>query len=86
MADGGMTLSIDEALTQKLRDAAQSAGESLESYARQALEAFADDAVDWDEIDRICDATIANEDGLPLETLAPWLDGWGKPDGAPRPR
>jgi predicted transcriptional regulator len=86
MADGGMTLNIDEALTQRLRDAAQSAGQSVEVYARQALEAFADDAVDWEEIDRICDETIAKGDGLSLEAITPWLDGWGKTDGAPRPR
>ncbi len=86
MADGGMTLTIDETLAQRLRDAAQSAGESVETYARQALEAFAEGDVDWDEIDGICDQTNAKADGLPLEAITPWLNGWGKPDGPPRPR
>ena len=50
MADGGMTLNIDEALAQRLRDAAQSVGESVEVYARQALEAFSGaEEGDWDE-------------------------------------
>jgi len=50
MADDGMTLNIDEALARRLRDAAQSAGESVEVYARQALEAFSGaDEGDWDE-------------------------------------
>ena len=56
MADGGMTLDIDEALAQRLRDAAQSVGESVEVYARQALVAFSgaeDD--DWDEAIRRLD-------------------------------
>ena len=86
MADGGLTLTIDETLAQRLREAADSAGQSVEAYARQALEAFADDTADWDEIDRICDETITKADGLALETITPWLEGWGRTDGAPRPR
>lgn len=46
MADGGMTLNIDEPLAERLREAAKSAGQSVEVYARQALEAFAEDQDD----------------------------------------
>ena len=85
MADGDVTLRIDEALADRLRLAAEAAGQSLEAYARQALEAFSN-ADDWDEVDRICDETIARGDGVPLDEVRPWLKGWGKPEGPPRPR
>jgi predicted transcriptional regulator len=50
MADGGLTLNIDQALAEKLRNAARSVGESVEVYARQALEAFSGaEEGDWDE-------------------------------------
>ena len=50
MADGGMTLNIDEPLAERLREAAKLAGQSVEVYARQALEAFAEDQDDrWAE-------------------------------------
>ncbi len=86
MADDGATIRIDPALTSKLQAAADAAGESFDVYVRHALETFAGDETDWDEIDRICDETIAKGDGIPFEDLRPWLQSWGKPDRLPRPK
>jgi predicted transcriptional regulator len=47
MADGGLTIELDEALTERLRAAASAAGESLQDYAINALKAAAGDG--WDE-------------------------------------
>jgi len=47
MPDGGLKLEIGEALAERLRLAAQASGESLEDFARHALEAAADE--DWAE-------------------------------------
>jgi hypothetical protein len=47
MADGELKLSIDEALAERLRAAADAAGESVQDYAINALRAAADD--DWAE-------------------------------------
>lgn len=42
MADGELILKVDEGLAQRLRQAADAAGEPVEVYARHALEAFAE--------------------------------------------
>ena len=83
MADGGMTLTIDEVLAERLRARAEAAGQSVEDFALRLLE---EDAAIWDEVDAICDATLANDDGIPLEELEPWMRGWGKSDGPSPPR
>ena len=85
MADGGITLQIGEDLAERLKARAEAAGESLETFAVHALEAVADPP-DWDEIERDCEDTVERGDGIPLEEVAPWLRGWGKSDGPPRPR
>ncbi len=86
MADDGVTIRIDQALQARLEAAAEASGETFEQYVRHALEAFAESGPDWDEVDRICDETLAKGDGIPFEELRPWLQGWGKPDGPPRPK
>ena len=83
MADGGMTQQINEALTERLKARAEAAGQSIEDFALRLLE---EDAAIWNEVDAICDATIANDDGIPLENLEPWMRGWGKSDGPAPPR
>jgi len=49
MADDGMTLKIDAELTERLRAAAEAAGESVESFATRALVLFSDDYPGWEE-------------------------------------
>jgi hypothetical protein len=83
MADGGLTLQIDKALAERLKARADAVGQSVEDFALRLLE---EDAAIWDEVDAICDATIANNDGIPLEDLEPWMRGWGKSDGPSPPR
>jgi hypothetical protein len=83
MADGEITLKIDGALAEDLKARADAVGQSVEDFALRLLEA---DAAIWDEVDAICDATLANDDAIPLEDLEPWMRGWGKSDGPQPPR
>ena len=71
MADGELTLHIDADLAARLKSAAEANGESVEAYAKHALEVFADNGADWAEDDRIAAETIANGDGIPLEDVLP---------------
>lgn len=84
MADGGMTLEISAALAESLRARAEAAGQSVEEYARHRL--AEDDPAIWTEVDAICDAVVAEDNGIPLDELGDWMKGWGKPDGPPPPR
>jgi hypothetical protein len=84
MADGDITLTISEALAESLRARAEAAGQSIEEYARHRLEE--DDAATWTEVDAICDAVVAEGNGIPLDELGDWMRGWGKSDGPPPPR
>lgn len=88
MADGEVTLKIDGELAEKLRHAAETAGESFETFALQALEAASvpDDMDELAELERIAQETVDNNSGIPWEEVEPWVRGWGKPDGPPRPR
>lgn len=83
MADGEIILTIDGERAERLRARAEAAGQSVEDYALRLLE---DDAAIWNEVDAICDATLANDDGIPLEDLEPWMRGWGKSNGPSPPR
>jgi predicted transcriptional regulator len=76
MADGGLTLKIDEELAERLKVAAEAAGESVDDYARHALEAFAEAPADWEEIDRIAEETVAKGDGIPWEEVKAWMQSW----------
>ena len=56
MADGELTITIDAALAERLRAAAEAAGESVDVYVRHALETISDDPVDWAEDVRVAEA------------------------------
>lgn len=56
MADGALTIEIEQALADRLRAAAEASGSSFEAYVRHALEVFSGDAADWAE-----DIAIAEE-------------------------
>lgn len=83
MADGELTLTIDAALVERLKTRAEAAGQSVEAFALHLLQ---EDATVWAEVDAICDSVVAEDNGIPLEDLGPWMNGWGKPDGPPPPR
>jgi hypothetical protein len=81
MADGGITLQIDEALAERLKLAAQAAGETVDAFARKALEAWSGDEPDWDEVDRIAMDTVGQDDGIPFGVFEPELRAFGRPKG-----
>lgn len=81
MADGGLTLKIDEALAERLRLAAEAAGESVEAFARRVLEAWSGDAPNWAEVDNIAQATFERDDGIPFEVFEPEVRAFGRPKG-----
>lgn len=83
MAGSAITLTIDGERAERLRARAEAAGQSVEDFALRLIE---EDAAIWNEVDAICDATLANDDGIPLEDLGHWMRGWGKPGGPPPPR
>jgi plasmid stability protein len=85
MADGGLTLTIDEALAERLKARAEAAGQSVEDYARQALDHAAEapgfgeaEAAYADEMDRICEETLRTG-GIPWEQFRERLLTLGKP-------
>jgi hypothetical protein len=56
MADGGMTLQIDESLAERLRIAAEIAGKSVEDFATEALAASTEAGGDWaEDMDRLAE-------------------------------
>ena len=83
MADGGLTLKIDDDLAERLKAAAEAAGESIDSYARHVLEAAADPETDWEEIDRIAEETVAKGNGIPWEDVKEWMQNWDGKTRAP---
>ena len=73
MADGEITLKIDGALAERLKARASATGQSVEDYARQALDqaaeapGFSEAEIAYaDEIDRICDEA-ERTGGVPWE-------------------
>ncbi len=86
MADGGLTLQIDEALADSLRARADAAGQSVEEYALLRLRAddtapggFEEDSEAYaDELDRICEETLRTG-GIPWEQVQARLRNFGQP-------
>ncbi len=87
MADDGVTIRIEESVAERLRAAADAAGEGFDQYVARMLQAVVEEQqAHWDDVERICDETLANADGIPFEEISPWLKGWGRQDGTRRPR
>jgi len=75
MADGEITLKIDQALVERLKARAHAVGQSVEAYALQALDlaaeapGFSEAEIAYaDEIDRICDEA-ERTGGVPWEQV-----------------
>ncbi|WP_426031810.1 antitoxin [Caulobacter sp. DWP3-1-3b2] len=96
MADGEITLKIDEALAASLKARAAATGQSIEAVAVESLDlmcsqdrGFNDSAAHWDEIQRIVDET-ERDGGIPLEDVERWVASWDTdnelPPPEPRPR
>jgi hypothetical protein len=72
MADGEITLKIDAALAERLKDSRRGRGKSVDEYfALRRLDPQKTTAPTGTRFDAICDATIANDDGIPLEDFEP---------------
>ena len=91
MADGGMTLQIDEALAESLRVRAEAAGQSVEDYAYRVLEegfverpGFEDSPAHWKDVRRIADETL-RDGGIPLEDVEHWVASWDTDNELPPP-
>lgn len=85
MVDGEITLKIDGALAERLRARASATGQSVEDYARQALDQAAEapgfseaESAYADEMDRICEETLRTG-GVPWEQFRERLLTLGKP-------
>ncbi len=78
MADDGANITIDEALVVRLKAAADAVGEDFHDFVRNALEAFADQPTDRDEVERICDETVAKGDGIAWRDFEPRLRSLGQ--------
>jgi len=96
MADGEITLKIDQALAERLKARADATGQSIEAVAVESLDlifgpdrGFGDSEADWDDIQRIVDQT-EREGGIPLEDVERWVASWDTgnelPPPEPRPR
>jgi predicted transcriptional regulator len=92
MADGGLTLQIDEDLAESVRAAAAKKGIPVEMFVRDALafHVFAD--IEWsNDPDPVIDQRIAEEAlrtgrTIPWEEIEPWLRSWGTPIESPPPK
>ena len=78
MADGGLTLHLDTDLADRLRRAAEAAGDNVDSYAARALDYVIGPDRDWSVDEAIAEETIRNGDGIPLETFVARLDDFGR--------
>jgi len=91
MADDGMILELDAALTESLRARAKAAGQSVEQYARGLLKddfverpGFEDNEAHWAEVRRIADETL-RDGGIPLEDVQRWVESWDTENELPPP-
>ena len=77
MADGGLTLHLDEALSDRLRLAAEMSGEDINAYAARAIDFAIGPERDWAIDEAIADDTLANGTGIPLASFLDRLDTFG---------
>lgn len=91
MADDGLTLKINPALSDSLRARAKAAGQSVEVYAEALLKdpfversGFEDNEAHWEEVRRIADETL-RDGGIPLEDVERWVESWDTENELPPP-
>ncbi len=91
MADGALTIEIQEPLAERLASAAASQGVAVETFVRNALASHLDRDPDWnDDPDPAIDEAIAEAaertgDLVPAKEVAAWMRSWFKPDELPMP-
>jgi predicted transcriptional regulator len=98
MADGGMTVNIDEALAARVRAAAKAAGVSVETLVAEMLarQLFSYGDYDWDadlnpQVDlEVAEAAERDGDFVPSDEAVRWMRSWFSTDETsppvPRPR
>jgi predicted transcriptional regulator len=92
MADGGLSVRIDEDLADELRAAAEARGVPIETYVRDAVARRLFSDIEWlDDPDprideRIIDEAVRRGTLIPWDEMRPWVESWGKPDELPPPR
>ena len=91
MADGDMTLTIEAALAERLKERAEAVGQSVEDYAYRVLEqgfverpGFEDNEAHWKDVRRIADKTL-RDGGIPLEDVQRWVASWDTEEELPPP-
>ncbi len=96
MADGALTIEIDEALAERLASAAASKGVDVDRFVRDALASHLDSTSStsiggWnDDPDPAIDEAIAQEaertgDLVPANEVVAWMRSWFTPDELPIP-
>ncbi|HEY2710640.1 MAG TPA: ribbon-helix-helix protein, CopG family [Caulobacteraceae bacterium] len=92
MADGGLSVQIDDDLADEVRAAAAASGVPVEVFVRDAVAHRLSAAIDWSDdpdprIDeRIIDEALSRGDTIPWDEIRPWVESWGKPGELPPPR
>jgi hypothetical protein len=84
MADGGLTVNIDETLAARIRAAAEAAGVSPDALVSEmvARQLFSDADYDWDDdrdpaIDyQIAEAAARDGDLTPVGEVVSWMRSW----------
>jgi predicted transcriptional regulator len=91
MADGALTIEIDEPLAERLASAAASKGVAVETFVRDALASHLDQDWVWnDDPDPAVDEAIAQEakrtgDLVPANEVVAWMRSWFTPNELPLP-
>ena len=92
MADGGLSIELDDELADSVRAAAAKKGIPVEMFIRDALTHHMFAEVEWsDDPDWAIDQQIAEEalrtgEATPWEDVKAWLLSWGTPDELPPPK
>jgi len=91
MADGAITLELDDWLSERLKRGAKAAGMTEAEFARFVLEQHLFNYRDYewigdDPATPVDPAEMAAEDGVPWEDVSRWMRSWGKPEELPEPQ
>jgi predicted transcriptional regulator len=91
MADGALTIEIQEPLAERLASAAASKGVAVETFVRDALARHLDGDLGWNDDpdpaidDAIAQAAERSGDVVPAKEVVAWMRSWFKPDELPMP-
>ncbi|WP_421728853.1 hypothetical protein [Brevundimonas sp.] len=81
MADGGLTLHLENDLAERLRQAAKAAGDDVDTYLARALDYAIGPVSDRADDEAIAEETMRAGDGIALDDFLVRLDGFGRSPG-----